>query len=123
MTIRCRVIEKDYFLRASREFLSNMRVDPAFPVTMAKRGGRRRDRQLMGDEVIVCDSVRCEMCEITKTERTHRLRTGLVINLETDIPGMAVATGSCVFLGDAGVGRNASVKEIVRKGGDDLGDR
>ena len=86
MSVRCRVVEQNDFARSAAESLAEMCVYPAFPVAMAKRGGRRCDGKLMGHEEIVRYRVRREVCKVSKTKCAHWFRLGLIVDLETDIP-------------------------------------
>jgi hypothetical protein len=117
------VIEQNDLSCAPAEAIAKVGVYPAFPVAMAKRGGCRRDGELMRDEIVVRDSVRGEMREITKTERSHRLRLRLLVDLEADVPRMTMPSCSSVFLRDARVRSDTPIEEIVRKRSDDLRDR
>lgn len=123
MSVRRGMIEKDYLTRSTRKPVADVCVYPAFPVAMAKPGGCRGDSELVRNEVIMRDCVRGEMREIAKPERTHRLGPCFFVNLESDIPGMTMPARCRVFLGDARIRGDASVKEIIRERGDDLRNR
>ena len=86
MSVGRRMVEQDYFSRSPAESLSDMSVDPAFPVAMAKRGSRRSDRELVRNEVVVRYGVRCEMREIAKPEGPHVLGAGPLVDLHPDVP-------------------------------------
>jgi len=122
MTVRCRVVEQNDLSRPPAESVAEVCVYPALPVAMAKRGGRRRDSELVRHEEIVRYSIRCEMRQVAKPECAHRFGLRLIVYLETDVPRVTMPAGSCVLFRDAGVGGDAAVQKIVGKRSDYLGD-
>src|SRR5207237_1124831 len=103
MLVTVRVIAQNQLLGRSTESLTDVHVEPTLPVTVAKRGRRRRDGELMGNEVIVGDRIRSQVREISERKRAQRLGVRVVVNLEADVPGVTVTACGSVFLGDTGV--------------------
>ena len=58
------MVPQDKLLRCPAESLPDVHVEAALPVTVAERRGRRRNRELVRDEVVVRDRVRSEVGEI-----------------------------------------------------------
>src|SRR5688500_18366071 len=96
-----RVVTQYQLLRGAAESLSDVGVEAALPIAVAERGGRRCDRELVGYEVVVCHRIGGEVREISESERTKRFRLGVIVDLETDCPRMAVPAGGGVLFRDA----------------------
>src|SRR5215208_7942269 len=99
MSVTVRMIEQDYLFRAPREPLAKVRVNPAFPVAVAKCGSGRSNCELVRNEVVMCDSVCREVGEVAQSKRAHRLRLCFFVDLEADVPRVTMPAGSCVLLG------------------------
>ena len=68
------------------------------------------------------DRIGREMRQVSERKGVQRLVPRLFANLEPDVPRVAVAAGGGVLLGDARVGRDRPVEEVVWKGREQLGD-
>ena len=122
MRIGPRVVEQNQLARAPSVPLAEVRLEPALPVAVAERGGARRDRELARHEVVVGDRIGREVREVAQRERVQRLVARLLSDLEAHVPRVAVSAGGRVLLGDARIGRDRPVQEIVRERGEQLGD-
>ena len=116
------MVAEDQLLRRAAESLADVHVEAALPITVAEGGRRRCDGQLAGHEVVVCNRISREMREVAEAERAQGLGFGVVVDLESDVPRVGVSARRGVFLGNAGVGRDRSVQEVVREGRQQLGD-
>src|SRR5438105_11385451 len=120
--VAVRVVAKYQLLGGAAELLADVHVEAALPITVAESGGRRCDRELVWHEVIVRHRVRGKVSEVAKRESAERFRLGIVVDLESNGPRVAMPSRRRVLLGDAGVGGNGAVEKIVRICRQQLGD-
>jgi hypothetical protein len=67
----------------------------------------------MRNEVIVRDRIRGKMRKVAQAEGSQRARLCRVVNLEADLPRVAMPAGDCVLLRDARIGSDGAVQEIA----------
>src|SRR5687768_1388096 len=93
-----------------------MRLKARLPVAVTESSGGRRDRELVGNERVMRHHVGGQMREVAVRECFQRVVAGAVQDVKTNTPGMGVTTNRGVLLGNARVGGDGTVQEVIRKG-------
>lgn len=123
MLVCVAVIEQKEFARSSRPRVAEMRIDAGLPVAVPNSNRAGRDRQLPRHEEVVSDDIGRKVGQIPQREGSERGFCRLIVDLQTNMPRVAMTSDLRVLLGNAGVRCNRAIEKLRGKGGQQFGDR